>query len=209
MLNKNYSSFYKKKIDTIESILRELDLKLYDIDFPKSVESGIVRIFIYRDSPRLSNIGLDECSEVSRKIYSYDEEHLGTPIILNSQSLEVSTPGINRHLKSLEHFKLAVGERIKITFNDEKSGQKVSLLAFLEEVIDDVLHLRKTEKVFNRASNAVGRLKNSRKKAIAKASLPDSSCINSSDNANDTIFSGTFVVCYKDVIRCNINFDFS
>ena len=80
---------------------------LYDVVKLKENDIGIFRIYI----SSINGITLEKCSEVSRMI---------SPILdlykpLNGKyNLEVSSPGIERKLKKLEHFKGSIQSIVKI-----------------------------------------------------------------------------------------------
>ena len=79
---------------------------LYDIAQVRENDNNIYRIYI--TSP--DGINLDKCEEVSRMIapiLDLDEPMRG------KYFLEVSSPGIERKLKTLDHMKASVGELIK------------------------------------------------------------------------------------------------
>lgn len=110
----------------LQGEIERLGYQLFDIEMPCS-KKGVVRIFIsalarqgledsQSEQASQAGISIDDCVSVAR--------HLNTmgafEDLREKYSMEVSSPGINRKLRSLEHFIGAVGERIKITyFSDE------------------------------------------------------------------------------------------
>lgn len=99
--------------DTLESILKDNGVKLYDTELTEENDQKIFRVYITSDE----TITLDKCAEIS---------HIISPIIdLNpptgeSYFLEVSSPGIERALKKPKHFINSVGETIKLKTNNSK-----------------------------------------------------------------------------------------
>jgi len=79
---------------------------LYDITNIRENDNNIFRIYI--TSP--DGINLDKCEEVSRMIAPILD--INEPM-RGKYFLEVSSPGIERKLKTLEHMKASVGELIK------------------------------------------------------------------------------------------------
>ena len=82
-------------------------VKLYDITTAREHDDNIYRVYI--SSP--DGISLDKCAEVSRllsPLLDVDEPMNG------KYKLEVSSPGVERKLKSLNHFLGSVGDHIKI-----------------------------------------------------------------------------------------------
>jgi len=90
-----------------ESAVEELNLSLYDVEYKGSGPRSILRVFI--DKP--SGVTVDECARISGRVSSkLDIEGL----IPHRYTLEVSSPGLNRSLKTEKHFKSAVGKLVKI-----------------------------------------------------------------------------------------------
>lgn len=79
---------------------------LYDITNTRENDNNIFRIYI--TSP--DGVNLDKCEEVSRMIAPILD--INEPM-RGKYFLEVSSPGIERKLKTLEHMKASVGELIK------------------------------------------------------------------------------------------------
>ncbi|MCI5064273.1 ribosome maturation factor RimP [bacterium] len=91
-----------------------------------------------------NRVTIDDCANVSRRLSAFDrfEEFLG-----ENSVLEVSSPGINRKLRTFRHFQHAVGERVAITFYDDATGKDRSVKGTLERVDGEpeVLHLREEQ----------------------------------------------------------------
>ncbi len=93
--------------EAIETAVKGCGAELYDIIQTKEHKKSILRIFI----TSTDGISLEKCSEVSRMISPildlYDPIH-------GEYNLEVSSPGIERKLKTLKHYQGSVGENVKI-----------------------------------------------------------------------------------------------
>jgi ribosome maturation factor RimP len=85
-----------------------------------------------------TGISLEQCSRVSKRILDIDESD---GIIPEGCDLEVSSPGINRRLRRLDHFTGAVGERVRVKFRSEKNTNQV-VTGVLEGVSGDVLQIK-------------------------------------------------------------------
>ena len=96
----------------IEKIVKSLECELYGIDILKENNNQILRIYITK-SPQVT---LDDCKEVSLMISPLLDVELEN---YNNYFLEVSSPGIERTLKTLAHFNGAIGEMIKIKTIDK------------------------------------------------------------------------------------------
>jgi len=94
--------------ETIVNILHDCGVELYDIETVSEYEQKIFRIYITSANKK---VNLDKCAEVT-KILSpiLDLE----PPVNGAYALEVSSPGIERPLKKMEHFIGSIGEDIKI-----------------------------------------------------------------------------------------------
>ncbi len=93
--------------ESIEMTLKGCGVELYDLVSTKENDTNIFRVFI--TSP--DGINLDKCAEVSRlisPILDIDEPMMG------KYNLEVSSPGIERKLKKVQHYKGSIGEKVRI-----------------------------------------------------------------------------------------------
>lgn len=126
----------------IERIVARCGLKLFDLEIP-SHSSGTVRIYIERASstaseaehsasdarPSQSGVQLEDCARVSKAISA---DSVLNEILPEECTLEVSSPGINRRLRRPEHFRSAIGERVRLTIDAKLGGGEVKSLAILK-----------------------------------------------------------------------------
>ena len=103
-----------EKMEKLREYAREVAKKenciLYDIQMTDSHSSPILRVFIDKESKE--GVSIDDCSQVSRGLdLILDREDLFPD---KAYHLEVSSPGLDRHLSENWHFRKAVGERINI-----------------------------------------------------------------------------------------------
>lgn len=137
-INQNFTGIEAKFHELSAKIVEGEGLKLYDLEY--IVGSSTLRIFIYNEQTGTAQ--LDECIRVDRAFSPFAEELEWIP---ESLTLEVSSPGVYRHLSSIEHFERVVGERIKLALSSpvsdtnhpqapkEFKGSK-KLIGFLREV---------------------------------------------------------------------------
>lgn len=97
----------------LKELVREVTdregLKLYDLEFVGVGRQRTLRVFIDKQE----GVSIDDCANVSRGVnLLLDVED---PIPGGAYELEVSSPGLERHLKELWHFQSAVGSRIRVT----------------------------------------------------------------------------------------------
>ncbi len=121
--------------EKVKTILDNMNLRLYDIQFNKV--SKTLRVFIDRaDSP----VTIKDCEMVSNAI-SRDLDD--SNIIDFSYTLEVSSPGIERPLNRPEHFKWALGKLIEVILSDNR------LIGYIREArADGILLVLKSGEVF-------------------------------------------------------------
>ncbi len=94
----------------LEPPIEALDYELVDIEFAREGRGGVLRIFIDR-SAQDSGLGItvDDCANVSHAVSQVLE--IQDPI-KGHYTLEVSSPGFDRILRTRAHFERFVGERI-------------------------------------------------------------------------------------------------
>lgn len=93
-----------------EKTINDLGYHLYDVTFVKEAGDWFLRFFIEKEDN--SRVDLDDCEKVSQALDPILDEN---DPISESYSLEVSSCGLERHLREDEHFKWAVGKNVQIT----------------------------------------------------------------------------------------------
>ncbi len=116
----------KPIIDTVRNyltmLLPDMELELFDVQFRQEGHGWVLRVFI--DSLSEGGVSLDQCSEVSRALGQYlDVEDC----IAHAYHLEVSSPGLDRPLRSLEDMVRFQGELCKVRLHDKLDGDKVHI----------------------------------------------------------------------------------
>ena len=92
-------------------------IELVHVEIGGTKRDAVVRIYIDKDG----GVTIDDCSSVSRAV----EEMLDTEDIIPSRYvLEVSSPGIERELYSLNDFAKFTGHLAKVKLKTEIDGQK-------------------------------------------------------------------------------------
>jgi ribosome maturation factor RimP len=89
--------------ELVAPMLRDLEVTLYDIEFT----GGSLRLLIDRDG----GVGLDTITTVSRLV---SRELDASDAVPGSYTLEVSSPGLERPLRTPEHFRAVVGDEITV-----------------------------------------------------------------------------------------------
>ena len=96
-----------KVYECLKPIVEELGYKLYDVIYEKEAQTNYLRIIIDNDS----GISINDCENVNNAITDILDEK---DFIKNAYMLEVSSPGIERRLRSDEHLEQNIGQKIEI-----------------------------------------------------------------------------------------------
>lgn len=99
----------------VEPIASDLQLDLYDIER----RGGTIRITL--DSPEAAGITLDEISLATRLI-SREMDHEDP--IAGHYTLEVTSPGIERPLRTAEHFRREIGKDVTVRLRDVGNDER-------------------------------------------------------------------------------------
>lgn len=83
---------------------------LYDVEFVGAGKGRVLRLFIDKED---GSISIDDCSNVSKRLNEFLDANEDL-IPGGAYHLEVSTPGLDRHLKKPWHFQKAVGRKVYI-----------------------------------------------------------------------------------------------
>ncbi|CAG37344.1 ribosome maturation factor RimP [Desulfotalea psychrophila] len=101
----------------VASVLQSMDVELVDIQFRCEGHGWVLRLFIDVEG----GVTLDLCAQVSREVGQYlDVED----VIEQAYHLEVSSPGVERPLKSLANFERFAGKKARIKLHEPLNGEK-------------------------------------------------------------------------------------
>jgi len=103
--------------EIIEPTVKELGYRIWDVSYQKIGADYHLEITIDSDA----GIGIEDCEKVHRAIDPILDE---VDPIENFYYLEVSSPGIERELKSDEHISLSIGEAVEAKLFVARDGQK-------------------------------------------------------------------------------------
>ncbi len=127
------TDYEKRTAEYIQPILEELGFSLYDLEYVKEAGEYFLRAYI--DKP--DGITIDDCVTVSRRMNEIlDREDY----IADAYTFEVSSPGIERRLRTDQHFKGAVGELVRLKLYAAKDGKK-EWDGILKEAAEDTVVL--------------------------------------------------------------------
>jgi ribosome maturation factor RimP len=128
------SEFIVDKIrDFAEPLLSAMGLELFDVQFRKEGHGWVLRIFIDAEE----GVTLNHCADVSRELSHFlDVEDL----IDHAYHLEVSSPGLERPLRSLGDFQRFHGKKARVRLHESLGEQKV-FVGIIGQATEDSIHL--------------------------------------------------------------------
>lgn len=104
-------------IRLLEPTVERLGYELVDLELKLGGRDGLVRLYI--DKP--DGVDLDDCETVSRQVGALLDVEDPIP---GHYTLEVSSPGLDRRLTKLEHFRRFTGEDVRIKLRFPIEGRR-------------------------------------------------------------------------------------
>ncbi len=101
----------------VEPLLGQLGYELVELEYAGGHGSGTLRVFI--DGP--SGVNIDDCELVSRELSALLDVHDPVPA---AYRLEVSTPGLDRVLRTPAHFARFAGARVAVELLVPREGRR-------------------------------------------------------------------------------------
>jgi len=100
-----------------EPVVQEAGYRLYDLEYVSTQK--LLRLYI--QDPRTSSALIEDCVKVDHALTPAFESETWIP---EDVVLEVSSPGVYRHLSNLEHFKMTIGEVIAVVIMGQLSEEQ-------------------------------------------------------------------------------------
>ena len=119
----------------VESAVTELGYELYDVMYLKESNEWFLRLFIDKPDGR---VDLDDCEKVSNKVSDILDEK---DPISESYNLEVSSCGVERHIREKSHFVWAKGKNIEVK-TYAAIDKKKEFTGVLEDCLDDEIEIQ-------------------------------------------------------------------
>ena len=119
------------------TILQSIDGYLVDVNVHGEKGGSIVEVFVDTDK----GVTADECAQVNRYVSSELEKQ---NLIPGRYRLEVSSPGLDRPLKTIRQYKKNIGRKVKIVSSVD--DQKNAVEGIIQNVNDTTLTLTTKEK---------------------------------------------------------------
>ena len=107
----------EKLLQLVEPLLANLGYELVELEMAAGGGSGMLRLFIDRSG----GVGIEDCERVSREVSALLDVHDPVP---TAYRLEVSTPGLDRVLRTSAHYARFVGARIAVELAAPREGRR-------------------------------------------------------------------------------------
>ena len=104
-------------VELLQPVVVNLGYELWELEYAARSGSGLLRLYI--DSPE--GISLEDCERVSRAVSEVVD---ADDPIAGNYTLEVSSPGLDRVLRTQAHFARFTGERVKLETKTPVNGRK-------------------------------------------------------------------------------------
>ena len=111
------STLRERLMALVEPPLGRLGYELVDLEYSAQRSHAVVRLFI--DRPE--GVGLEDCEQVSREVSALLDAEDPIP---SAFTLEVSSPGFDRVLRTRAHFGRFVGSRVFVELKEPRAGRR-------------------------------------------------------------------------------------
>jgi len=107
----------------VEPVCHANGYELVDVEYTRAQVGWVVRVYIDRPSevPQTSPISFADCERLSRELSTVLDVEDPVP---HAYSLEVSSPGLDRPLRTAAHFQRYAGETAKLALAEPLAGRK-------------------------------------------------------------------------------------
>lgn len=112
------SGLEKKFYHLCEPVVQEAGYRLYDLEYV----TGQKLLRLYIQDPRTGSALIEDCVKVDHALSEPFEKEEWIPEAI---TLEVSSPGVYRHISNLEHFKMSIGETIVVVITGQLSDEQI------------------------------------------------------------------------------------
>ena len=108
----------ERLIALIEPVLNRMGYELVELEYSYGRAHALLRLYIDREA---GGVGLDDCERVSREVSSLLDVEDPIP---SAYTLEVSSPGFDRVLRTQAHFGRFVGSRVFVELKEPRDGRR-------------------------------------------------------------------------------------
>lgn len=124
----------------IEPVVEGLGYECVGVEYNPHPKHGLLRIFIDREH----GVGMEDCTTVSHQVSGVLD--VEDPIA-GEYNLEVSSPGMERPLFKIEHFKQFIGHRAKVNLFKPVEGRR-NITGLIEKVEEGDVYLQQDGQVY-------------------------------------------------------------
>jgi ribosome maturation factor RimP len=117
-VQKSQNDIRSQLIEIIEPVCTDSGFELVDLRYQRENNGWVLRVFIDRES---EPIGFDDCEQVSRELSAVLDVEDPVP---TAYSLEVSSPGVERPLRTASHFRRFAGQVAKVALELGVDGRR-------------------------------------------------------------------------------------
>ena len=107
-----------------ERVTASRGLEVWDVQSRREVNGHVVRVFIDRPGPAATpeeSVSIEDCEQVNREISTILDVEDPLPF---TYTLEVSSPGLDRPLRTVDDYRRVAGRRAKIVVREPVNNQK-------------------------------------------------------------------------------------
>jgi ribosome maturation factor RimP len=114
-----------KLLEIVDPICHDGGYELVDVEYTRGPSGWVVRVYIDRRSDLpvsgKGGISFDDCERLSRQVSAVFDVEDPVP---HAYSLEVSSPGLDRPLRTAAHFQRYLGETAKVALGEPLAGRR-------------------------------------------------------------------------------------
>jgi len=115
-------SLRDRLIELLTPVVRDLSLTLWELEYLPRSNGALLRLYIDVVDPAVDEgITVDDCARVS---YAVSDVLEAADPIPGHYTLEVSSPGLDRVLRTGAHFARFVGEPVRVELSVAQNGRK-------------------------------------------------------------------------------------
>jgi ribosome maturation factor RimP len=118
-INAERQGLEKKFLLLCQPVVQELGYQLYDLEYI----TGQKLLRLYIQDPQTGSALIEDCVRVDHALSGPFESESWIP---EEIVLEVSSPGVYRHLSSLEHFQMSLGEMLSVVIMGQIPEDKLT-----------------------------------------------------------------------------------
>jgi ribosome maturation factor RimP len=116
------TALHDRLIALFEPVLNESGYELVEVEFVPGAGGGTLRVYIdVPEGDSSEGVDLDDCEAASHLVSDLLDANDPFP---GAYSLEVSSPGLDRVLRTPEHFARFVDSRVKVELQVPRDGRK-------------------------------------------------------------------------------------